>query len=388
VRRPPPAEREELRRSGEVHLVVGRNLGVAIVSLFLAACAEETPEPSPVPAPSATVESAEPLPEPVTFDVLEIGEIGDSVLPPRPITLFVPEVEAPDSGFPFLVVTDGDLAATHHFDVPRTLATLMRQGRVAPTVVVAVPSREDRDRELSTRARAFVTFVADVVLPAARARVPLRPSGAIFGYSFGGLAAVVGGAFRPEVFSRVIAMSPSLWFHRREVLRDVHAAPRLADRWWLDVGTEEGRRGETVPYMVADARQLRDDLARRGFTLGQDLGYREAPGRDHAMEEAGARMRDALGFALGEEGCTPLAITFYAFHPRLRVRERSATSIGLHCASGVKLTLPSARAEHEVSPAAGLWIAPDGVLEPRAPGRYRVLARHAGHEAAIELVVR
>lgn len=289
----------------------------AFGALLLAACGGSSAEPIAVATaehehgvvatvePERAVESRpgearEPeTTQPLRFRSLVVPVEGRRAIRDRDVQVWVPEGSAPPSGWPFLVVTDGDLADTPTFHVIYTLRTLVDEGDVAPTVVIAVPSRVERNRELSARAPEFADFLADAVWPAVDARAPLAEKGAVLGYSFGGLAAVHAGVERSDRFDTVVAMSPSLWYRRRAVLRRVRRAREVSTRWWLDIGSLEGRPGEDVPYMVADARRLRDLLTARGLVLDVDLGYYEAPGRRHSMDEAGLRMQRALRFALG-----------------------------------------------------------------------------------------
>ncbi len=355
----------------------------------LAACADEpVPPPAPPAAPASTPEAPEAsaLAEPeLDYRTVVIDDVGSDSVPPRPVELFIPIAPAPPRGFPFVVVTDGDLAATD-FRTHEVTRRLSRAGVIDPMVVIAVPSRQDRNRELSVRAGLFVDYLADAVVPRAGAVVALADSGAILGYSFGGLTAVRAGLTRPDRFDRVIAMSPSLWFRRRAALRRAHDAPAIADRFWIDVGTREGNPREVVPYMVADARQLRDDLMRRGLSLGRDLGYYEAPGRMHAMAEAGARMEMALRFTFGPP-CEPTSLALIPFDEALPVGRSASVAVTARCADGRPTTVPNGEVRFAVEGGAAT-IAHDGVWRARRPGRARLEARYEGLTADVGLQVR
>ncbi|MBK6578678.1 MAG: hypothetical protein IPG17_21285 [Sandaracinaceae bacterium] len=223
---------------------------------------------------------------------------------PRDVQLLIPTgVAPPEGGWPFLLVMDGQSAFEPTFAVDTHLMALVHEGLVEPCVVIAVPSvarsREFTPTDHPTNVRRFAAYLVDVVLPAVALRVPLRDAGAILGFSYGGLAAVWAGLLFPQRFAQVFAHSPSLWFDERAVLRAVQDAPRLPGRWWVDVGGAESDVRAAVPPMVSDARALRDVLIDRGFELGGDLGYHEAPGRPHAAQQVGGRMRRALRFGFG-----------------------------------------------------------------------------------------
>jgi len=95
------------------------------------------------------------------------------------------------------------------------------------------------------------------------------------GSSLGGLASLVLGFWFPATFTRVAALSPSLWWDDGVVyeIADEISQPHLSLKIWLDTGThEEG--WERVG-------QLRDQLVARGWRLYGDLQYTEVDGGEH-----------------------------------------------------------------------------------------------------------
>ena len=96
------------------------------------------------------------------------------------------------------------------------------------------------------------------------------------GSSLGGLLTLYLGLRRPEFFGKLAALSPSVWWNQRWILR--YAAGRRIKsrpRIWLDTGTQEGI------HTAADARRLRDVLGERGWQEGRDLHYEEIEGGQH-----------------------------------------------------------------------------------------------------------
>ena len=103
------------------------------------------------------------------------------------------------------------------------------------------------------------------------------------GASLGGLVTLYLGLKYPATFGRLAVLSPSVWWDKGMILREVkNLASKPALRIWLDVGTEE-EQGRTSP-----TRLLRDALKAKGWTLDSDLIYFEAKGAKHD-EEAFAR---------------------------------------------------------------------------------------------------
>lgn len=121
--------------------------------------------------------------------------------------------------------------------------------------------------------------------------LPGAANTALGGSSLGGLVTIHLGIRYPATFSRLAALSPSVWWDHRVLLTEVEALPRkLPLRIWLDAGTAEG--SETL----ANARALRDALVAKGWTIGDDLSYLEAPGGEHNEQSWAARVDGVLKF--------------------------------------------------------------------------------------------
>jgi predicted alpha/beta superfamily hydrolase len=121
--------------------------------------------------------------------------------------------------------------------------------------------------------------------------LPSAASTAVGGSSLGGLLTMHLGLRYPTAFSRLAVLSPSVWWDDREILREVEALPgKLPERIWLDAGTGEGEQ------VLADARALRDALVAKGWIVGEDLAYLEAPGGEHNEQSWAARIEGVLKF--------------------------------------------------------------------------------------------
>ena len=109
------------------------------------------------------------------------------------------------------------------------------------------------------------------------------------GSSLGGLATLAMGIFYSEVFTRLIVMSPSIWWDDYAIFRLVGILgekPPL--KIWLDTGTDE-------PGWEL-ARNLRDYLIDKGWQLDVDLSYLEVKGADHSEAAWAVRVEPALRF--------------------------------------------------------------------------------------------
>jgi enterochelin esterase-like enzyme len=80
----------------------------------------------------------------------------------------------------------------------------------------------------------------------------------------------------PKMFGRIAALSPSVWWNERVILRFAAAAPvHPHPRIWLDAGTREGGR------TVEDVERFRDVLLGKGWQLERDLHYERVEGAEH-----------------------------------------------------------------------------------------------------------
>ncbi len=98
----------------------------------------------------------------------------------------------------------------------------------------------------------------------------------IGGSSLGGLVSLYIGLKHPQTFGKIAALSPSVWWNQRVILRLAAAAnPHPRPRIWLDIGTREGLK------IVPDVEQFRDLLLKKGWRENQDLHYERVEGAEH-----------------------------------------------------------------------------------------------------------
>jgi predicted alpha/beta superfamily hydrolase len=119
------------------------------------------------------------------------------------------------------------------------------------------------------------------------------------GSSLGGLVTLYIGLSHPETFGKLAAISPSIWWDRRAILRIAREAPipEPRPRIWLDIGTAEGNHPGRI---VRDARLMRNLLLRKGWQAGLDLAYFEDPGAWHSESAWAARLPGVLRFLFGK----------------------------------------------------------------------------------------
>ena len=239
----------------------------------------------------------------------------------RDVTLFLPPgYEASDERYPVLYLHDGQnlfdpeasFVKGQHWRVGETATTLIEAARIPPLIIVGINNAGARRlheytpthdrRRGGGGAEAYGQLIVHELKPFVDARYRTLPDAAntgLGGSSLGGLVSLYLGLTYPDVFSRLAVMSPSVWWDRRAILRNVrHAKPKPRLHLWVDIGTREGR------YHVENARLLRVDLVKGGWVEGKDLHYEEVPDGTHseaAWAERFGRVLEFL-FARGHGG--------------------------------------------------------------------------------------
>lgn len=111
------------------------------------------------------------------------------------------------------------------------------------------------------------------------------------GSSLGGLLTLYLGLKHPNIFSRLMVMSPSVWWDHWMILgfvQQLRAKPTT--RIWMDIGSKEGK---LTPGFV---RHLRDLLLTQGWRLDADLKFMEIRGGQHTEAAWAKRVEPALRF--------------------------------------------------------------------------------------------
>ena len=205
--------------------------------------------------------------------------------------------DQPQRRFPVLYMHDGqnlfDGATSFvpgmDWHLGHTADDFILTGAVQPLIIVGISNiGKSRINEYTPtkvprlgggRADAYGKFLIQEVMPFVqreyRATTDPRITG-IGGSSLGGLLSLYLGLKHPQIFGRIAALSPSVWWNQRIIHRltaDARVEPR--PRIWLDIGTQEG------PRIVQDVEQYRDILLQKGWQLDKDLHYERVEGAEH-----------------------------------------------------------------------------------------------------------
>lgn len=230
----------------------------------------------------------------------------------RTVTVYLPPGYSEQrDGYPVLYLHDGqnlfhddEAHAGESWHLGETADRLIAAGRVEPLIVVGIDNTGiSRIHEYTpTASRRLGGGKADrygqLLMTELKPLIdrtyhtasgPARTS--LGGSSLGGLVSLYLGLRHPKVFGRLGVMSPSVWWDRRVLLRDVNTQrPEPRPRVWLDMGTGEG------PRALEDVRLLAAGLVRAGWVLGDDLLYSEHPGATHQESAWAARVGPMLEY--------------------------------------------------------------------------------------------
>jgi hypothetical protein len=170
--------------------------------------------------------------------------------------------------YPVLYMPDGGVEE----DFPHVVATVdsaIRAGEMRPVIVVGIENTERRrDMTGPTRVHAdsmiaphvggsaaFRRFIGEELMPEIGRRYRVTGERAIIGESLAGLFIVETFFLQPDLFDTYIALSPSLWWNDRELVRTaaerLHAHRHLYAALYLssagdDVGVEAAALAEAI----------------------------------------------------------------------------------------------------------------------------------------------
>ena len=144
----------------------------------------------------------------------------------RRINVYLPPGHAVGRRYPVLYMPDGGIAEDFPH-VAQTVDAAIREGRMAPGMVVGIENTQRRrdmtgptavaeDREIAPvvgGSARFRAFIADELIPRIEAGYPADGRRGLIGESLAGLFVVETLAASPDLFDTYIALDPSLWWN-------------------------------------------------------------------------------------------------------------------------------------------------------------------------------
>lgn len=184
--------------------------------------------------------------------------------------------ESADTRYPVLYLQDGqnlfeEDAPFGTWGVDKQLAALSQQGKGGFIVVAIDHGGRERIKEFSPYdsqkwgeglGRDYARFLAETLKPHIDKNFRTladRAHTAIGGSSMGGLISIYAGLMFPDVFSKFMVFSPSLWVSPKLYFEPVHFSKVDPTKIYLYAGGKEGAA------MVANANRFKDTLERRGY---------------------------------------------------------------------------------------------------------------------------
>jgi predicted alpha/beta superfamily hydrolase len=230
----------------------------------------------------------------------------------REITIYLPAgYDDSTQRYPVLYMQDGQnlfdaeraYIPGQHWRLKEAADAAIGERSAAPMIIVGVDHAgigrideytpvADRKHDGGGRADDYVRMLVEELKPAIDGRfrtLPEASNTAIGGSSLGGLAALHAALSRPDVFGRVAAMSPSVWWGERAILRELDAFAATPPRVWLDIGGREGLEA------LKDARDLRDCALAKGWGEPK-FRYYEDRRADHSERAWARRVTSVLEF--------------------------------------------------------------------------------------------
>lgn len=236
------------------------------------------------------------------------------------VSVWVPPGTPPPGGFPAIYVLDANALFGTFVELVRRSSRRPDATGIVPTTVVGIAHDGDalfaeplRRRDFTAGpaagepvpaaasvggASAFLSFIADELVPALRAEWPLDAARqTLFGHSLAGHFVLQALAVRPQAFRTWAAVSPSIWWDETGLRAALAAAlpgqrgPRVfvAAGEWEDAvppwqrqqpGYEQLVARREQRRMVGCAQALAADLAR--WLGAKQVAFRIFPEEDHA----------------------------------------------------------------------------------------------------------
>lgn len=242
---------------------------------------------------------------------------SDYLIDPRNVLVYLPPGygENPEARYPVLYMHDGqnlcnpeDAFGGVAWGVDETAQNLILSNQIEPLIIVGIyntggcrideytPVKISRGRLKGRGGKSdnYGRMIIEELKPFIDGEYltkPEREFTGLGGSSLGGLVSLYLGFKRPDVFSRLAIISPSVWWANQQIIRQLAlVGEHLPLKIWLDIGKKEGAR---ITHQV---RALKEILLANGWRDNVDLAYFEIPGAGHEEASWAARFGEVLKF--------------------------------------------------------------------------------------------
>lgn len=207
-------------------------------------------------------------------------------------------------------VFDVSTSFVGEWEVDETCERLIAAGDMRPIIVVALDNgggdrvheytpTVDPGRNAGGGAAEHFEAIVGTLKPWVEAnyRVKTGPDDTGFsGSSLGGLMSLYAALHHGDVFGRIGAISPSIWWDDHVILDMVDSMPKPAVRLWADMGTDEGSTQQNDQAYVDDLELLKQKLIAKGFVENEDLVVFVDPGARHNEQSWSQRYDEVLKY--------------------------------------------------------------------------------------------
>jgi predicted alpha/beta superfamily hydrolase len=224
--------------------------------------------------------------------------------------------------YPVLYMHDGQNlfdAATSFIGIEwqadETAERLIKAGRIEPIIMVGIYNNADRvneyapsqdkERKAGGKGELYARFLVEEVKPFIDKEyrtMPDRKHTAVAGSSLGGLISLYICGKYPETFSMCGAISPAIMWDSGRILKELreNEAALKGVRFWVDMGTKEGKQIDSFSKAIGDARELIAIFDKAGLIPGRDYYYWEVADGEHNEAAWAARFDKVLLYFFGK----------------------------------------------------------------------------------------
>lgn len=188
----------------------------------------------------------------------------------RTLNIYLPEGYHPDSAYPVIYLLDGSLDEDFiHITGLVQFLSFPWINKVPRSIVVGIanvnrkrdfthPSTDSLDRVYvpgSGGSARFMTFIGQELQPYIDSIYRTTPQKTLIGQSLGGLFATEVLLRKPELFTHYVIISPSLWWNKSSLLKEVptflKTHPALSQQVFLAIGNEGKEMNAPMNKLVA-----------------------------------------------------------------------------------------------------------------------------------------